>query len=48
VLIRYRKPSGHQTNLTKIEFPHDIVSLKQQAEQRKNTEGYKREKANNI
>jgi hypothetical protein len=35
--------------LTKIEPPHDILSLKQQAqEQRKTTEGSKREKTNNI
>jgi hypothetical protein len=24
-------PTGHQTDLTKIELPHDIFSLKQQA-----------------
>jgi hypothetical protein len=29
---RYRKPPGHQTDLTKIELPHDILSLKQQAQ----------------
>jgi oligoribonuclease NrnB/cAMP/cGMP phosphodiesterase (DHH superfamily) len=28
--FRYRKPPGHQT--TKIELPHDILSLKQQAQ----------------
>jgi hypothetical protein len=28
--FRYRKPPGHQTALTKIEPPHDILSLKQQ------------------
>jgi hypothetical protein len=28
----YRKPPGYQTDLTKIELPHDIVSLKQQAQ----------------
>jgi hypothetical protein len=30
--FRYRKPPGHQTHLTKIELPHDILSLKQQAQ----------------
>jgi hypothetical protein len=30
--FRYRKPQGHQTDLTKIELPHDILSLKQQAQ----------------
>jgi hypothetical protein len=30
--IRDRKPPGHQTDLTKIELPHDILSLKQQAQ----------------
>jgi hypothetical protein len=30
--IRYRKPPGHQTDLTKIELPHDILSSKQQTE----------------
>jgi hypothetical protein len=30
--IQYRKPPGHQTDLTKIEVPHDILSLKQQAQ----------------
>jgi hypothetical protein len=40
---------GHQTDLTKIEPPHSILSLKQQyKEQRKNIEGCKREKTNNI
>jgi hypothetical protein len=29
--FRYRKPPGHQTDLAKIELPHDILSLKQQA-----------------
>jgi hypothetical protein len=28
----YRKPPGHQIDLTKIELPHDISSLKQQAQ----------------
>jgi hypothetical protein len=28
----YRKPSRHQTNLTKIEPPNDILSLKQQTQ----------------
>jgi hypothetical protein len=27
--FRYRKPPGHQTDLTKIELPHNILSLKQ-------------------
>jgi hypothetical protein len=27
--FRYRKPPGHQTDLTKIEPPHGILSLKQ-------------------
>jgi hypothetical protein len=26
------KPPGHQTDLTKIELPHDILSLKQQTQ----------------
>jgi hypothetical protein len=30
--IMYRKPPGHQTNLTKIELPHNILSLKQQVQ----------------
>jgi hypothetical protein len=30
--LRYRQPPGHQTDLTKIEQPHDISSLKQQAQ----------------
>jgi hypothetical protein len=30
--ILYRKPPGHQTDLTKIELPHNILSLKQQAQ----------------
>jgi hypothetical protein len=30
--FRDRKPPGHQTDLTKIELPHDILSLKQQAQ----------------
>jgi hypothetical protein len=29
---RYKKPPGHQIDLTKIEIPHDILSLKQQAQ----------------
>jgi hypothetical protein len=32
--FRYRKPPGHQTDLTKIEHPHNILSLKQQAQNR--------------
>jgi hypothetical protein len=31
-LLRYRKPPGHQTDLTKIELSHDILLLKQQAQ----------------
>jgi hypothetical protein len=27
---RYRKPPEHQTDLTKIKLPHDILLLKQQ------------------
>jgi hypothetical protein len=30
--LRYRKPPGHQTDLTKIEPLHGILSLKQQAQ----------------
>jgi hypothetical protein len=30
--FRYRKPPGHQTDLTKIELPHDILSLKQKTQ----------------
>jgi hypothetical protein len=30
--FRYRKPPGHQTDLTKIQLLHDILSLKQQAQ----------------
>jgi hypothetical protein len=30
--IKYRKPPEHQTDLTKIEPPHDISSLKHQAQ----------------
>jgi chromosome segregation ATPase len=40
--FRYRKPPGHQTDLTKIELPHDILSLKQEQRIKK------REKKNNI
>jgi hypothetical protein len=29
--IQVQKPPGHQTDLTKIKPPHDILSLKQQA-----------------
>jgi hypothetical protein len=47
--FRFRKPPEQQTDLTKIENPHGILSLKQQAQkQRKNIEGCKREKANNL
>jgi hypothetical protein len=28
----YRKPPGHETDLTKIELPHDTLPLKQQAQ----------------
>jgi hypothetical protein len=28
--FRYKRPPGHQTDLTKIELPHSILSLKQQ------------------
>jgi hypothetical protein len=27
--LRYRKPPGHQTDLTKTELSHNILSLKQ-------------------
>jgi chromosome segregation ATPase len=30
--FRYRMPPGHKTDLTKIELPHDILSLIQQAQ----------------
>jgi hypothetical protein len=30
--FRYRKPTGPQTDLAKVELPHDILSLKQQAQ----------------
>jgi hypothetical protein len=30
--IRYRNPPEHQTDLTKIELPHNILSLKQQVQ----------------
>jgi hypothetical protein len=30
--FRYRKPPGHQTDLTKIELLHNILSFKQQAQ----------------
>jgi hypothetical protein len=49
--LRYRMPPGHQTDLTKIELPHFILSFKQEAkDKRKNIEGYKSEKikTNNI
>jgi hypothetical protein len=43
--FRYKKPPGHQTDLTKIELPHDILSLKQQAQRiEKDTESCKRGK----
>jgi hypothetical protein len=29
-LNKYSKPPGHQTDLTKIELLHDILSIKQQ------------------
>jgi hypothetical protein len=28
----YKKPPEHQRDLTKIELPHDILSLKQQVQ----------------
>jgi hypothetical protein len=28
----YRKPPEHQTDLTKIDLPHNILSLKQQVQ----------------
>jgi polyribonucleotide nucleotidyltransferase len=30
--IQIQEPPGHQTDLTKIELPYDILSLKQQAQ----------------
>jgi hypothetical protein len=30
--FRYRRPPEHQTDLTKIELPHGILSLKQQVQ----------------
>jgi chromosome segregation ATPase len=30
--FRYRKPPEHRTDLTKIELPYDILSLKQQGQ----------------
>jgi hypothetical protein len=33
--LRYRKPPGHQTDLSKVEPPHSIISLKQQAQRTK-------------
>jgi hypothetical protein len=30
--IHVQEPPGHQTDLTKIELTHDILSLKQQAQ----------------
>jgi chromosome segregation ATPase len=30
--IQYRRPPEHQTHLTKIELPHDILLLKQQVQ----------------
>jgi hypothetical protein len=30
--FRYRVPPGHQTDLTKIQLPNDILSLKQQVQ----------------
>jgi hypothetical protein len=32
MLIQYRKPPEHQTDLTNIELPHNILLLKQQAQ----------------
>jgi hypothetical protein len=46
---RYRKPPGHQTDLTKIGQLHNILSLKQQAKRiEKDIEGCRRGKTNNI
>jgi hypothetical protein len=45
----YKKPPGHQTDLTKIEPPHRILSLNNKHKEcRKNIEGCNRKKANNI
>jgi hypothetical protein len=30
--FRHRKPPGHQTDLTKIELSHSILSLKEQVQ----------------
>jgi hypothetical protein len=44
-----RTQNKYKTDLTKIELPHDILSLKQQAQRiEKNIEGCKRGKTNNI
>jgi hypothetical protein len=40
--FRYRKPPGHQTDLTKIES--HIIIYTANTEKRKNIEGYEREK----
>jgi hypothetical protein len=32
MLIQVQEARGYQTNLTKIELPHNIISLKQQAQ----------------
>jgi hypothetical protein len=47
--FRYRKPPGHQIDLTKTEPPHGILSLKQQAQRMgKSIDGCKIEKINNV
>jgi hypothetical protein len=45
--IQVQETSRTSNRLDQIEPPHGILSLKQQA-QRKNIEGCKREKTNNI
>jgi hypothetical protein len=48
--FRYRKPPGHQTDLSKIEPPHGILSLKQQATENREIilKAVREKKANNI
>jgi hypothetical protein len=46
--IQVQEASGHQTDLTKLELPHNILPLKQKAQRIKNIKGYKREKTNNV
>jgi hypothetical protein len=46
--FRYRKLPGHQGDLAKIELPHNILSLKQEAQRiQKNIDGCKTEITNN-